>query len=94
MDAPKIWRNRATSHSIGYFTANTTGTKAQYPKKIGTFLYYARDVDCTILPALYKLAEQQSSPTKNTEDAITYFLDYASTNPSTIIQAQCITTYY
>ena len=39
-----------------------------------------------MLPALNTLAEQQSSPTKNTESAITHFLDYAATNPSAIIQ--------
>ena len=39
-----------------------------------------------MLPALNTLAEQQSSPTKNTEAAITHFLDYAATNPSAIIQ--------
>ena len=43
-------------------------------------------MDCTILPALNTLAEQQSSPTKNMEAAITHFLDYAATNPSVIIQ--------
>ena len=39
-----------------------------------------------MLPALNTLAEQQSGQTKNTEDAITHFLDYAATNPSAIIQ--------
>ena len=39
-----------------------------------------------MLPALNTLAEQQSSPTKNTEAEITHFLDYAATNPSAIIQ--------
>ena len=39
-----------------------------------------------MLPALNTLAEQQSSPTKNTEAVITHFLDYAATNPSAIIQ--------
>ena len=52
---------------------------------IGTFLYYACAVDCTILPTLNTLAEQQSSPTTDTETAITHFLYHASTNPSTII---------
>ena len=55
-------------------------------KVIGTFLYYARAVDCNVLPALNTLAEQQSSSTKNTEAAITHFLDYEATNPSAIIQ--------
>ena len=39
-----------------------------------------------MLPALNTLAEQQSSRTKNTEAAITHFLDYAATNPSAVIQ--------
>ena len=43
-------------------------------------------MDCTMLPALNTLAEQQSSPTKNKEAAITHFLDYAATNTSKIIQ--------
>ena len=47
-----------------------------------TFLYYACDVDFTMLPALNTLSEQQSSPTKNMEAAITHFLDYEATNPS------------
>ena len=39
-----------------------------------------------MLTALNTLVEQQSSPTKNTEAAITHFLDYAATNPSAVIQ--------
>ena len=39
-----------------------------------------------MLLALNTLAEQQSSPTKNTESAIAHFLDYAATNTSAIIQ--------
>ena len=39
-----------------------------------------------MLPALNTLAEKQSSPTKNTEAAITHFLDYAAINSSAIIQ--------
>ena len=39
-----------------------------------------------MLPALNTLEEQQSSPTKNMEAAITHFLDYVATNPSAIIQ--------
>ena len=33
--------------------------KCRIQQIIGTFLYYARTVDCTILPALNTLAEQQ-----------------------------------
>ena len=60
--------------------------KRRIQQIIGTFLYYARAVNFTMLPALNTLAEQQSSPTKNTEAAITHFLDYAATNPSAISQ--------
>ena len=60
--------------------------KCRIQQIIGTLLYYARDLDCTILPAFNTLAEQQSSPTKNKEAAITHLIDYAATNPSAIIQ--------
>ena len=60
--------------------------KRRIQKNIGTFLYYARAVECTMLPALNTLAEQQSSPTKNMQAAITHLLDYAANNPSAIIQ--------
>ena len=43
-------------------------------------------MDFTILPALNTLAEQQSSPTKDTEAEIIHFLDYPATTPSAIIQ--------
>ena len=39
-----------------------------------------------MLPALNTLAEQKSSPIKNTEAAITHFLEYVATNLSAIIQ--------
>ena len=40
------------------------GNNCRLQKIIGTFFYYARAVDCTILPALNILAEKQSNPTK------------------------------
>ena len=43
-----------------------------------------------MLPALDTQADQQSSPTKNTEYAITHLLDYATTNLSAIIQYKAI----
>ena len=87
MDAPKLRSNKTTRNSLGYFTTNTRGTKAQDPKK-----YWNIPLLCTrcglhyMLPTLNTLADQQSSPTKNTEAAITCFLDYAATNPSANIQ--------
>ncbi len=53
----------------------------------GTFLYYARCVDSSMLPALGTLATQQATPTKNTMKKIKQFLDYASTNPDAVVVA-------
>ena len=53
---------------------------------MGTFLYYDRAVDCTMLPDLNTISEQQANPTHNNEAAITYYLDYSATNTSAIVQ--------
>ena len=68
--------------------------KRRIQQIIGSFLYYAHAVDCTMLPALNTVAEQQSSPTKNTEAAITHFLDYAATNTSAIILYKLAILYF
>ena len=52
---------------------------------IGTFLYYARAVDCTMLCALGSLASQQSQPTERTMQLIKQFLDYAASNPDAVV---------
>ena len=86
MDAPKPWSNKKLATPLDTSPPIPEERKHRIQQIIGTFLYYARDVDCTMLPALNTLAEQQSSPTKNTEASINHFLDYAATNPSAIIQ--------
>ena len=76
--------------------ANTLDTSLPTPEEqnrriqkiVGTLIYYDRTVDYTMLPDLNTLEEQQSNPTENTEAAIAQFLDYAATNPSTIIQSK------
>ena len=57
---------------------------------MGTLLYYARSVDCTILTDLKTIAEQQENSTQNTEAAIIHFLDYTATNTTTIVQYKAI----
>ena len=52
---------------------------------IGTFLYYARAVDLTMLPALGSIATQQAQPTHRTLAKVKLFLDYAATHPDAII---------
>ena len=55
-------------------------------KCVGSFLYYARAVDNTILPALNEIALQQAHPTKNTIQKIQMLFDYLNTYPNAIIR--------
>jgi len=52
----------------------------------GTFLYYARAVDPTILPALNEISNQQSKPTEKTAKACKQLIDYLFTHPKAVIR--------
>ena len=51
----------------------------------GTFLYYARAVDATMLVALSAIASEQASPTEETMKKTLQFLDYVSSHPDAIL---------
>ena len=51
----------------------------------GTFLYYARAVDSTILVALSAIAAQQAKPTENTMKKTLKLLDYVASHPDAIL---------
>ena len=51
----------------------------------GTFLYYSRAVDLTMLMALGSIATQQANPTACTMQKVKHFLDYDATHPDAII---------
>jgi hypothetical protein len=53
----------------------------QLQQIVGSFLYYTRAVDSSMLVALGSLASAQSRATVNTELAVTQFLDYAANHP-------------
>ena len=53
----------------------------QVQSVLGTFLYYARAIDGTILTAINDIGTQQAKPTKNTQVKIERFLNYAATYP-------------
>ncbi len=53
---------------------------------VGTFLYYARAVDPTIVMALSDLSSQQSALTENTMKRVNQLLDYMWMHPDAIIQ--------
>jgi hypothetical protein len=51
----------------------------------GTFLYYARAVDSTMLVTLSAIASQQAKPTVETMRKTLKFLDYVLTHPDAIL---------
>ena len=63
----------------------TKEEKKYIQQVLGTFLYYARMVDGTMLVALSAIASEQATPTKNTLKKIAQFLDYAATNPDAVL---------
>ena len=48
----------------------------------GSFLYYARAVDPTILRALNEIATQQAAPTLETNKKVSMLMDYLNTYPN------------
>jgi len=49
---------------------------------VGSFLYFARAIDNTILPAINEIASTQSSPTQKTLTKSQMLLDYMNTYPN------------
>jgi hypothetical protein len=60
--------------------------KTRIQKIVGSFLYYGRAVDTTILKALNSLARQQSKPTETTKKRSEHLLDYLATHPNAVIR--------
>ena len=51
---------------------------------VGTFLYYARTVDPTMLVALNSISVEQANITEATAKSVTQMLNYAATYPEAI----------
>ena len=54
--------------------------------KVGTFLYYGRAVEPTILVALNEIGMDQSKPTQNTVDQLDMLMDYLATYPNAVLR--------
>ena len=52
---------------------------------VGTFLYYGRVVDSTMLTALSVIASEQASPTENTLRKARKFMNYAATHLDAVL---------
>jgi hypothetical protein len=55
---------------------------------LGTFLYYGRAVDSTMLTALSSIVSTQAEPTEETMENIKLFLDYAASHQDAILTYQ------
>jgi hypothetical protein len=59
----------------------TEAQTKQLQQVVGTFLFYARAADSTILHALNALAAAQATGTQATAHALVHFLNYCNTHP-------------
>ena len=64
----------------------STKDKTKIQHIVGTFLFYVRSVDATIMTALNELSGQQAKPTADTARKITQFLNYFAMHPEARIQ--------
>ena len=53
---------------------------------MGTFLYYSRAVDDTMLPALNNIDTIKTKLTEHTQQKAQHFMDYAATYPSAYLR--------
>jgi hypothetical protein len=60
--------------------------KQRVQEVIGTFLFYARAIDATMLKALGTMSTQQFKPTEATMMSIIKFLNFAATHPDAELQ--------
>ena len=59
----------------------TANEKLLVQQVVGSLLYYALAVDCTLLVALGDLAATQSKATEDTVDKLIWLLNYVASNP-------------
>jgi hypothetical protein len=91
-DSPHEWTKPAYGQKIQYtappdlLPVLSTADTTRIQQIVGTFLYYARAVDPTMLVALNDIGASQSKPTANTAKRIAHFLDYAATHPDSMIR--------
>ncbi len=76
---------QAPTHTYDSPLHDDTGKK-RIQQVVGSFLYYARAVNPTILIALSGIPTQQAAPTENTRKQAKQFLDYMWTHPDAKIR--------
>jgi hypothetical protein len=98
---PKILQHQPHKHTVPTYGAivqyakddDATNLLSKEDKKyiqqvLGTFLYYGRAVDSTMLTVLSSIASNQAEPTEETMNNIKLFLDYAASHQDAILTYQ------
>ena len=88
--SPSPYKSPVYRRKIQKKTIDTTNPITTVQTKIlqqvcGTFLYYARAVDCIMLRALNNLATRVKDGTQKTVEALNHFLDYCATHPEAVV---------
>ena len=82
---PPVYRQKIQMASIDKKNPMTKQQTTILQQVCGTFLYYARVVDCTMLHALNNLATQVKDSTQKTVEALNLFLDYCASHPEAVV---------
>ena len=86
--APHHWTKPVYGQKVQYAQQENQSKKLDSKGKqkiqsvAGTFLYYGRGVDNTILVALNDIGTQQATPTENTNKEVNWLMDYLHTHPN------------
>ena len=90
-DAPHLYK-ASKKQGLPMTQARDDGTKLspqdskQLQQIVGTFLFYSRAVDPTMLTAVSIIAMEQTQGTQTTKEKAEHFLTYAATHPNTTIK--------
>ncbi|GAX27152.1 hypothetical protein FisN_13Lu334 [Fistulifera solaris] len=91
-DSPHPWQQPTYGAKTQYAEApdNTPYLDAKninlLQQILGVLLYYARAIDCTMLPALGSIAACQAQPTMKTMETLTQLLNYCASHPSGVVR--------
>ena len=82
----KYGRNAQEASEPEESSALSADGKKILQQVVGSFLYYARAVDMTILHTLNSIASEQANPTERTMERVKQLLDYMHTHLGAIIR--------
>ena len=94
----KIWKGSLHKHTVPNYGAKQQFEEAEpndlvlgketlkkNQQVLGTFLYYARAVDTTMIVALSAISSEQASPTQSTMTKVDQFFDYAASQEQDVL---------